>query len=113
MDITASPQLPAPEEIHTMVVYDEKTGVIVHRHHVVVYPGAPKKSKAQLETRAMELARSQTGSTKPLAVLHADAEAFVEPVELKVDVKKKRLVRVRDLAAKAPRRSKKAKRRKQ
>ena len=97
MDITSSPQLPEPEEIHTMVVYDPKTGVIVHRHHVVTFPGAPKKTKKELEALAIEMARSRTGSTKRLLVLYTDAGAFAEPVEYKVDVKKKRLVRIRDV----------------
>ncbi|MCI0642733.1 MAG: hypothetical protein L0Y72_15870 [Gemmataceae bacterium] len=112
MDISASPELPEPEEIHTMVVYDAKTGVIVHRHHVVTYPGAQKKTKEQLDARAIEMAKARTDSTKPLAVLHAAAEAFTQPVEYKVDVKKKRLVKVRELTEKPPRRKKKAKRRK-
>lgn len=112
MDITASPQLPEPEEIHTMVVYDAKTGRIVHRHQVVTFPGAPKKTKEQLQARAIEMARSRAGTTKALAVLHANSEMFTEPIEYRVDLKKKRLVRVREFTEKAPRRRKKAKRRK-
>lgn len=100
MDITATPQLPEPEAIHTLVVYDAKTGAIVHRHQVVTFPGAPKRTKEQLEARALEMARLQTGTKKSLAVLATDAEAVSEPAEYAVDVTKRRLVKLREFALK-------------
>jgi len=110
MDITATPQLPEPEAIHTLVVYDAKTGVIVHRHQVVTFTGAAKRTKEQLEARALEMARLQTRTKKSLAVMHTDAEAFSEPIEYVVDVKKKRLVKLREFTLKP--RPTKAKKRK-
>jgi hypothetical protein len=110
MDITASPGLPEPDEIHTLVVYDPKTGVIVHRHHVVTYPGAPRSTKEQLEARAIELARARAGTKKSLAVLHADWQAFTEPIAYRVDPKKRQLVRGRKSSFAVPLPSRRAKR---
>jgi hypothetical protein len=42
--------------------------------------------------RAIEMARSQKNYRKPLAV-HADWELFSEPMECKVDVRTRKLVR--------------------
>jgi hypothetical protein len=92
MEITASPQLPAPEAIHTLIVYEVKTGVIVHRHHVVTFPGAPRRTRQELVARAIEMARAQTGVTKGLDVLHTDWQAFTEPAEYRVDPRSKQLV---------------------
>lgn len=91
MEITSSPGMPPPEEIQTMAVYDPKTGEIVHQHHVVRFKGAVKRTKKELESRAIELARSQTGFKGRLAVLHADAAAFDQPGRHTVDLKTKRL----------------------
>jgi hypothetical protein len=109
MDITGTPQLPEPEAIHTLVVYDPKTGVIVHRHQVVTFPGAAKRSKEQLEARALEMARLQTGTKTPLAVLHVGAEPFSEPAVYVVDLKKKQLVKKAEFTLKRPAKAKKRK----
>jgi hypothetical protein len=91
MDITSAPGMPEPAEIHTMAVYDRKTGAIVHQHHVVRFKGAPKRSKKALEARAIELARSQTGFEGPLAVFHAKPDAFDRPGRYTIDLKTKKL----------------------
>ena len=93
MDITASPHLPEPEEIHTLVVYDPETGRIVHRHSVITYPGAQRRTKEELEARAIEMARSQTGYQKALTVLHVESQAFAEPAEYLVDLSSRQLTR--------------------
>jgi hypothetical protein len=111
MDIASSPQIPEPEALQVLVVYDVKTGAIVHRHHVVTLPGAPRRSKEELEARALELVRSLTGTNKDLAVLHADPQAFLEPVEYRVDPKKQEFVR-RQLTKAMPARKKKTTRKK-
>ena len=113
MEITASPGLPEPADIHTMAVYDPKTGAVVHQHHVVRFKGAPKRSRKDLEARAIELARSQTAFDGPLAVLHAEPGAFERPGLHTVDLKSKTL-RVRSSpgasTAEIPRRGKATKR---
>jgi len=91
MEITSSPGLPEPEEILAMAVYDPETGRIVHQHHVVRLAGAPKRSSAELEKRAIELARSQTGFEGPLAVHHAEPGAFDRPGRHSIDPKTGRL----------------------
>ncbi|SRR5216684_87972 len=91
MEITSSPGMPEPAEIHTMAVYDPKTGKIVHQHHVVRFEGAPKRSKKELEGRAIELARSQTGFEGPLAVFHAEADGFDQPGRHSIDLKTQQL----------------------
>jgi hypothetical protein len=91
VEITSSPGIPEPEEIHTMAVYDQKTGEIVHQHHVVRFKGAPKRSKKELEEHAIAVARSQTGFDGSLAVLHTVDDAFDQPGRRSVDVKTKQL----------------------
>jgi hypothetical protein len=104
MEITSSPGMSEPEEIHTMAVYDPKTGKIVHQHHVVRFEGAPKPSKKELETRAIELARSQTGFEGPLAVFHAEANAFEQAGHHSIDLKTDQLLTVPTrIAARRPR----------
>jgi len=104
MEITSSPGMSEPEEIHTMAVYDPKTGTIVHQHHVVRFEGAPKRSKKELEARAIELARSQTGFEGPLAVFQAKADAFDQPGHHSIDLKTLQLQTApTGLAARGPR----------
>jgi len=91
VEITSSPGMPEPEEIHTMALYDRKTGKIVHQHHVVRFKGAPKRSEKELEERAIALARAQTGFEGPLSVLHTVDDAFDQPGRHSVDVKTKQL----------------------
>ena len=76
MDITQSPGLPAPEAINAIVVYDVRTGAVVHRHLAVRYPGAPAVDKSHLETRALELAGARGVSVRELRVLHVESRAI-------------------------------------
>ncbi|HEX3399697.1 MAG TPA: hypothetical protein VHT74_05155 [Acetobacteraceae bacterium] len=92
MEITQSPGLPAPEAVHAMVVYDPKTGVIVHRHVAVHYPGAQAMETRQVEARALELAAAQGLDTTALRVLQVDPARFSEAVEHRVDVARQVLV---------------------
>jgi len=91
MEIASSPGIPEPEEIHTMAVYDPKTGKLLHQHHVVRFKGSPKRSMKEMEERAIALARSQAGFDGPLAVLHTANDAFDRPGLHSVDVKTKQL----------------------
>jgi len=97
VDITQSPNLSAPQDVHAVVVYDPRTGVIVHRHLTIRYPGGVRMETAALEARALELAAARGLIVRNLRVLQVDPEAFSEPVEHRVDVKQLRLVVARPL----------------
>ena len=45
------------EKIRAVVVYDGRSGRVVHTHHAVTFTGATAISDADLMTRALELAR--------------------------------------------------------
>jgi hypothetical protein len=92
MEITQTPNLPEPEAVHGMVVYDPKTGAILHRHLAVRYPGGRTQERRELEKRALELTAARGIDTKRLRVLHIDPAAFAEEVEYRVDVKRQALV---------------------
>ncbi len=97
MDITESPNLSAPQSLHAVVVYDPRTGVIVHRHLAVRYPGGARMEPAALEARALELAAARGLVVRNLRVLQVDPETFSEPVEHRVDLKGLKLVVARPL----------------
>lgn len=97
MDITQSPNLSAPQSVHAVVVYDPRTGAIVHRHLTVRYPGGARIEPAALEARALELAAARGLVVRNLRVLQVDPETFSEPVEHRVDVKNLRLTVARQL----------------
>ncbi len=97
MDTTQSPNLSAPQSAHAVVVYDPRTGVIVHRHLTIRYPGGARMETAALEARALELAALRGLVVNKLRVLQVDPETFSEPVEHRVDVKQLKLVVARPL----------------
>jgi hypothetical protein len=72
MDISQSPNLPEPEAVHAIVVYDPKTGAIVHRHLTVRYPGGRVAAfSEEVECRVdVKRQRLLPGRRKPLT--HAD-----------------------------------------
>src|SRR5215469_5082336 len=92
MDITQSPDLPEREAVHAMVVYDPKTGAILHRHISVLYQGGRSQERPELEKRALELTAARGIDTTPLRVLHVDPAVFGEAIEYRVDVKRQALV---------------------
>ena len=96
MDITQSPNLSAPQSVHAVVVYDPRTGVIVHRHLSVRFPGGARMEPAALEARALELAAARGLIVRNLRVLEVEPEMFSEPVEHRVDVKLLKLVVARE-----------------
>ena len=81
MEITQSPNLPEPEAVAGMVVYDPQTGAILHRHLAVRYPGGRTQERRQVEKRALELTAARGIDTTRLHVLHVDPAAFAEEVE--------------------------------
>jgi len=92
MDITTSAGLDEGHEVQTLVVYDPKSGAIVHRHYVVTFAGAKSASGKDIEARAVEMARAQSGFKGAVAVLRADEDTFAQPALYRVDVKHGKVV---------------------
>jgi hypothetical protein len=87
------------------VVYDDRTGQILHVHESRAIEGAEIPDDAKLEQRAIELAGRLSkdrfdGAKRHLSVLTLDAAEVNQDVRMKVDVKKRELVTV---PARAPR----------
>ncbi len=97
MDITQSPNLSAAQSVHAVVVYDPRTGVVLHRHIAIRYPGGARMEPAALEARALELAAARGLIVNKLRVLQVDPATFSEPVEHRVDVMHLKLVPAREV----------------
>jgi hypothetical protein len=95
---TATPDLLAVASRRTCVVYDPRTGAIVHVHQAFVHRGAAGLSEAEDEARALELARQFGHRAAGLRVLRAADELDLR-VPHRVDVKAGRLVAARPAAA--------------
>jgi hypothetical protein len=72
------------------VVYDAKTGVIVHHHQTTTFAGAEGLSEAEDEERAVELARRMGHGEEDLQALAVDADFEVDPCH-RVDVEARRV----------------------
>ena len=69
------------------VVYDAKTGRVVHTHHVVVLPNANAPSEKQLDADAISLAGKVGGhSTNSLKVLTVKSDDFRDGVAYAVNL---------------------------
>jgi hypothetical protein len=88
MDVTQSPGLLPPEAISALVVYDARTGEVLHRHIAVRYPGGRVQEPAQLEARALALAVTRGIDARRARVLQVDPAAFGSALEHRVDVKR-------------------------
>jgi hypothetical protein len=82
----------APESNQTCVLYDQKSGRIVHLHQEITYPGGRKLTKSEAESRALEAVAKVRGNAAGLKVLHVSPEQLQPPKIYKVDVKARRLV---------------------
>jgi hypothetical protein len=87
-----------------VVVYDERTGKIVHRHQHVTFKGGAHPDKKALARQALELAPREGGAPAKLASLHVDPTTLKDEAHYKVDVKKRVLVEVKRRAAGTKRR---------
>ena len=87
----------------TVVIYDERTGRIVHRHEVVTMRGGSHPDERTIEADAREeLERSRAESSgqlsvrpessQRLAALHVDPARVKPGVTYRVDVQKRALV---------------------
>jgi len=62
-------------ELVVCVVYDAKSGNIVHIHSIMALPGAKIASAYELEQEALQLAKSREANSKAdLRVLHVSKE---------------------------------------
>jgi hypothetical protein len=101
------PSHSASEEIHAemFVVYDRRTGAILHLHEEVTLPGASPRTVDVLSARIIELAAEITGrQALDLAAIQVD-ENILEPqrgFQIKVDLE--RLCLVQEPVSKQPRR---------
>jgi|ERR1700734_3359098 hypothetical protein len=89
------------------VVYDPKTGAIVHTHHVVVLPNAKAPTDKQLDADAISLAgKISKHPTDSLKVLTLKSDDFHDGVNYAVNVATGRLEEVRKASKKSSRSSK-------
>lgn len=83
---------PEGSKMSTRVVYDKKTGAVVHVHRVLSMPGA-KNDAAGIDARAMELATHMTKrKAGEIAVLRIDNDQLQPRQHYKVDVERGQLV---------------------
>jgi hypothetical protein len=81
-----------PASEYTYVVYDQRTGTIVHVHRIATFRGAESQSPEQDHARALEMARRFGHETARLKSLRV--EAFDGRLPQRVDVRAMRLVQV-------------------
>jgi hypothetical protein len=83
--------LPDEAKTHTFLVYDEKTGDLVHGHKAVILPYGEAPDEKQLMEQALEMAAEATGRKDGLRVL-AVLEDELEPGTVyRVDPESERL----------------------
>ncbi|HXD47004.1 MAG TPA: hypothetical protein VN655_17920 [Pseudolabrys sp.] len=84
-----------------VVIYDAKTGAIVHRHEVVTVRGGVHPDAKAIEAEALALyAAARPGAKGKTAVLHFDPRTLTPRRLHKVDVAKRKLVELPVKAAK-------------
>jgi len=84
------------EQESVVVIYDPKTGAVIHRHHAITAKGGTHPDQKTLENDAMEQLRHarpqlQAGET---AFLHVDPASLEARTMYKVDVAKRALVKI-------------------
>jgi hypothetical protein len=80
------------EQWSVVVIYDSKTGAIVHKHECVTLRGGLHPSKEVLEKDALGQASQAGRATKGVSVLHVDPHSLKADTHYKVDTKKRVLV---------------------
>jgi hypothetical protein len=75
------------------VLFDGETGAIQHVHRVVTMEGVTETSAAEMETRALKLAKDHGIKTTKVQIAHVDAKAFAVRAKYKVDPKTRALIR--------------------
>ncbi|HSE43240.1 MAG TPA: hypothetical protein VLH08_20950 [Acidobacteriota bacterium] len=78
------------------IVYEKKTGKILHIHHVISMPGTATFKASEMEEEARNLARSfSTTSKGEMKVLKVDPDLLEKTTYSRVDIKKLSLVPVK------------------
>ena len=81
------------EHESVVVIYDAKTGDILHRHDVVTAKGGKHPNESTREKDAYEqLSQAQPRQKSETAVLHADPRTLKPRTLYKVDINKRALV---------------------
>jgi len=80
----------AVESEKACVVYEAKTGRVIHLHRVITLRGGKAPSANAMEARALELVRQRSGAS--VKVLHLEADSVQSGGAYKVDLKKLKLV---------------------
>lgn len=75
------------------VVYDPRSGEIVHEHIVTNFKGAHASTPKQEEAQALKLAKQSGHAAKGLRVLPVDAKRLDDGRKLRVDPKTQKLAR--------------------
>jgi hypothetical protein len=78
----------------SVVVYDHKSGEIIHVHHFAAVPGAKLPTKKQLHEQALKMpvASHNQRERSIMRVLEIDREEMKPKISYKVNVKKKCLM---------------------
>ena len=80
------------EESDVCVLYDPKSGAIIHLHQQMTFPGGRKPSRGELEAQALQHAERSRGTGLKLKALHVPTQQFDRTKCYKVHVKSQRLV---------------------
>ena len=80
------------ESERAYVVYDSRSGEIVHEHIVTNFRNSRAMSIAQEEAQALELAKRYGHTVKGLKVLSVDSRRLNGSAALRVDIKTAKLV---------------------
>src|SRR5688500_9979587 len=74
------------------IVYQRRSGKIVHVHEVLTLRGGETPTNEQVEARAVELAATKLKDRAALATLHVDPATLRPGIVYKVNVKARKLV---------------------
>jgi hypothetical protein len=85
--------LPDDARTHTFVVYDEKTGDLVHGHKAVILPYGDAPGEKELMEQALGFAAEATGRKDGLRVLQVKEDELEPGFVYRVDPESERLER--------------------
>jgi len=86
MNLIKNGQHIKPESVKICVLYDPKNGRVIHHHKVVVFPGAQKVDKTEVERRALERAATLGRETSKLKALHVSEKECNPSSAYRVDL---------------------------
>jgi hypothetical protein len=84
---------PEGSKVATSLVYDKKTGAVVHIHQSLQLPGAKPRTAEGVNARALEFAGKASGKkTSEMAALSVEVDQLHPDMRYRVDVKRKVVV---------------------